>query len=231
VARIAALICVGGAAAAAAAVALAAQSPKAVRSAIFAAARGEHSVHYVSRSSGSGSTAVVADVGATRGIQRITFRKGGASGRATVLVVSRTAYILGDAFSLRGFFGFSASQAKRYKNQWITIPHTSPAFGTVAAAVTLGSFLTEVYPQANLARVRGSVDGRQVVGVRGVSRHEGERVVETVYARAKGAPLPVEEKETGSAGFHGLTRVGPWNRPVRVQAPGHAVPASLVLGH
>ena len=228
--RAAAVLAVAAVAAVGAAVALAAQSPKALRNAIFAAARAQHSVHYVSKQTGPGrSGTIVGDVARGRGMQRITFRTNGRTGRATVLVVHRTAYIRGDAFTLQSFFGFSASQAQQHANQWITIAHTSPAYASVAAAVTLPSFLGEIYPQANLTRVSGSVGGRRVVGVRGAARHEGERLVETVYARAQGTPLPVEEDETASGGFRGRTNIGPWNRPVRVRPPGHAVTVSRVL--
>jgi len=218
-------------AAAAAAVALAAQSPKSLRNAIFSAARAQQSVHYVSKSAGRGSSGtIVGDVAPGQGVQRITFRKNGRTGRATVLVVHRTAYIRGGAFTLQSFFGLGASQAKQYANQWITIAHTSPAYATVAAAVTLPSFLDKIYPQANLVRVPGSVGGlRPTVGVRGAATHEGERLVETVYARAQGTPLPVEEVEAGSGGSHGRTSIGPWNRPVRFQAPEHAVTVSRTL--
>ncbi len=230
-ARLLALVLLLATAAVGAGVAFAAQSPKALRSAIFAAARAQHSVHYVSKSTGpGGSGTVVGDVAATRGVQRITFRKAGRTGRATVLLVDRTAYLRGDGLTLRGFFGFSASDSTRLAHHWLTIRHTSPAYAPVADAVTLGSFLDEIYPQVDLARASGSVGGRRVVGLRGVSRHEGERLAEALYARARGAPLPVQEKETGSTGTHGLVSIGPWNGPVRVQPPGNTVPVSLVVG-
>jgi hypothetical protein len=232
VVRIVALALLVTAAAVEAAAALAAQSPKALRAAILAAARAQHSVHYVSKATGAGgSGTIVGDVAAKRGVQRIAFRKGGGSGRATVLVVHRTAYVRGDAFTLRDFFGFSASQSKRYAHRWITIPSTSPAYAGVAAAVTLGSFLTQIIPKTHLVRVSGTVGGRPVVGVRGVARHEGESLVQTVYARAQGTRLPVREMEKGSAGFHGVTSIGPWNRRVHVQAPLRAVTVARVLGH
>jgi len=217
------------AAAVAAAAAPAAQGPVALRAAIFAAARAQRSVHYVAHPEGPGGSAtIVGDVGATAGVQRIAFRRGGASGLATVRVVHRTAYVRADALTLRGFFGFGAGQASRYAGTWIAIRHTSRAYAGVAAAVTLRSFLAEIYPQAGLVRVSGSVGGRRVVGVRGLARHEGAQLVETVYAPATGAPLPVLEREAGAAGYRGLTRIGPWNRPLRVRAPAHAVPFSEV---
>jgi hypothetical protein len=91
-ARVAALIFVLVAAAVAAAVAFAAQSPKALRAEIFAAARKQHSVHYVDVGAAQGlKQTMVGDVAATRGIQRISFTLQGKKGEFTVLVISRTA--------------------------------------------------------------------------------------------------------------------------------------------
>jgi hypothetical protein len=228
--RAAPLAAAAVAAGAAVAAAHATTSPTALRDAIFAAARAQRSLHYVARPRGPGGAAtIVADVAAASGVQRIAFRQGSEAGRATVRVVRRTAYIRGDAFTLRGFFGFSASQARRYAGVWISIGHRSRAYPAVAAAVTSGSFLAEIYPQADLVRVFGSFAGRRLVGVRGSARHEGAQLVETVYARPAGTPLPVLERERGPAGYRAVTEIGPWNRPLRVRAPAHAVPFSRVV--
>jgi hypothetical protein len=230
VARVATFLVVLGAAAAAAAVALAAQSPNALRAAIFSAARAQHSVHYVARTSVSGvSVTTVGDVAAKRGIQHITFRGNGRSGRATVLVLPGPAYMRGDEVALQGFFGLTASQAGRYTHVWISIPRGNGAYAEIAAAVTLGSFLDEIYPQTKLVRVSGAVGGRRVIGVRGLARHEGQRFVETLYARAQGRRLPVLETDAGASGFRSRTTIGPWNGTVHVRAPANPVPISRVV--
>ena len=228
-ARVATLAVFLAAAAAAAAVALAAQSPRQLRAAIFSAAHAQHSVHYVARTSAAGGSITTAgDVAAKRGVQHITFRGGGRSGRATVLVLPGPAYIRGDDVALQGFFGLSPAQSRRYARVWISVPRANGVYSQIAAAVTLGSFLDEIYPQAKLVRLSGSVGGRRVVGVRGLARHEGQRFLETLYAPAQGQPLPMLETDMGAA-VHSLTAIGPWNRAVRVRAPAHAVPISRVV--
>src|SRR5947207_849028 len=80
------------------AVSLAAPSPAALLGSILAAGRAQHSVHYVSKIQlGTVRIAQVADVGATKGIQRITYSKAGTTGHVTVVVSAGRAYVRGDA--------------------------------------------------------------------------------------------------------------------------------------
>jgi hypothetical protein len=232
VVRVGALVLVGAAAAVTAAVAFAAQSPKQLRAAMLRAASMHHSVHYVSTSSVPGrAIRMVSDVGRARGIQRITVTSHGRSGPATVLVVGRTAYIRGDAFTLHNYFPLTRAQAGSYAGKWISIPSTSGAYSIVAADATFASFLADLLPSKNLAVVRATIAGRKSVGVRGTVRQTGLTLVEIVYAPAAGAPLPSEEKafparHTGTS----LTRMSRWNEPVHVTAPADAVPISTVVG-
>jgi hypothetical protein len=193
---------------------------------MFRLARAQRSVHYVVTSAGvgGGGLTIVADVAAAQGVQRIVYRRAGKSGRATIRVVRRTAYIRGDAFALHGFLGFTTAQSTRYAGRWLALSHTSAAYATVAAAVTLKSFLAQIYPQTHLSRVHGTLAGHRLEGVRGNASHEGVSFVETVYARAGRSRLPVEESETSAkVGFSSRTVIGPWNETVRVRAPNHAL--------
>lgn len=200
---------------------------------MLAAASARHSVHYVSTSSARGHfIRIVSDVGAGRGIQRITVTSGGHSGPATVLVVGGSAYIQGNAFTLSNYFPFTQAQAARYAGQWISIPSTSGAYAAVAADATFSSFLSDLLPGKHLSVVRATVAGRRSVGVRGPVRQGGLRLVETVYAPARGTPLPFEEKAVAArVGGTSLTRMSRWNESVRLAAPANAVPITTVVGH
>ena len=57
-------------------------------------------------------------------------------------------------------------------------------------------------------------------------------LTETVYAPARGTPLPFEEKAV-AARVRGtsVARLSRWNEPVHVAAPANAVPISTVVGH
>jgi hypothetical protein len=205
--------------------AFAAQSPKSLRASIFNAARAERSVHYVTQTTGNGSVTIVADAGRTSGIQRIRYANGGESGHVTVIVANDTAYLNGDEFTLHGFLGFAQAQAARYANVWIRVPHQSHLYATVADAVTLPSFLAEVYPKADLTSLTRRVKGVTLVGVRGTTTHQGVPFVEAIYTRPGGKPLPVVEVEaTAGAAFRSSTALGRWNETLRISVPQHAVP-------
>jgi hypothetical protein len=208
-----------------AAVAFGAQSPKSLRASMFAAARAERTVHYVTHTAGNGAVVIVADAGRTRGIQRIRYASGGKSGRVKVVVANNTAYVHGDAFTLHGFLGLPQAQAARYANVWIRVPQQSHLYAAVADAVTLPSFLSEIYPKTDLALVSKKLNGVTVVGVRGLTKHQGIPFVEAVYTRAGGKPLPVGEVEaTPGAAFRSTTAIGRWNEKLRISVPQHAVP-------
>lgn len=216
----------------AAAAALAARSPQQLRAAMLEAASARHSVHYVSTSSASGhAIRMVSDVGRGRGIQRITFTSQGQSGPATVLVVNRMAYIRGNVFTLRGFFGFTQAQATQYAGKWISVPSSNPAYSALTADATFASFLADLLPKKHLALASATIGGKRAVGVRGTVRQGGLTLVETVYAPARGTPLPIEARAV-PAGHPGtsLSRLSRWNEPVHVAPPAHAVPISAVVG-
>jgi len=159
------------------------------------AAAAQQSVHYVSTSSVPGhAIRMVSDVGPSRGIQRITVTSHGRSGPATVLVVGHTAYIRGNAFTLHNYFPFTQAQAASYAGKWISIPSTSGAYSAVAADATFASFLADLLPSTHLSVVRATIAGRKSLGVRGSVRQAGVTLVETVYAPARGTPLPSVEK-------------------------------------
>ena len=214
-------------------IALAAESPTQLRAAMLKAASARHSVHYVSKSSASGHTIrMVSDVGRRRGIQRITFTSGGHSGPATVLVARRTAYIRGNAFTLQSFFGFTQAQAAGYAGKWISVPSAHPAYPDLTADATFASFLADLLPKKHLKLAKATIAGKRAVGVRGTVRQGSVTLVETVFAPARGTPLPIEAK-AAPAGEPGtsLTRMSRWNEPVRISAPAHAVPIATVLAH
>jgi hypothetical protein len=212
------------------AVALAAQTPKALRASILAAARAQHSVHYLSTSVGPVRTQIVGDVANGHGIQRITFTKSGKTGHVTVIVVNRTAYIRGDAFTLNNYMELPASGAAKYAGRWISVAHSNRAYSDVAAAVTLPSFVQELDLGGKTTRVSGTFGGRKVVGVRMTLSSQGLREVETLFARPGRVPLPLAEKDVVvGTGAWSQAVMARWNERVRVHAPAHTVPFAKVV--
>ncbi len=214
------------------AAALASQSPQLLRASIVRATLAQRWVHYVETGTAPGlRQTMVCDVSARRGVQRITVRLHGKTGRFTVIVVGHTAYVRGDVPALHDYLGFPAARARKYAGRWISVPRTSRAYAAFAADVTLGSLVADHVPQSNLSTVSGTVGGRKVLGLRGTVVVAGVSSTTIVYVRSAAHPLPLETRDVSSQhGFRDGLALGPWNRPVPIEAPTHAVPISIVLG-
>jgi hypothetical protein len=215
-------ICLAGAGATLAAAA--ASSPQALLSSILAAGRAQHAVHYVSDARlGTTHVIQVTDVAATEGIQRITYVKAGQSGHVTVIVSGRNAYVRGDAFALVNYMGFKPAASAKYANVWIKIPASDPAYPRVAADVTLASAIDTLKgPGRPLAAPRKTIGGQRMAGVEWRTRVGGKIVVITLYARASGKPLPVQERATRGNGVFSVT-FNRWNLALNVALPSSAV--------
>lgn len=219
------LIFVVAAAALAAAAAFAAQSPKALRRSMFAAARQQHSVHYVEvgvAQSQDLHQRMVGDVAGGRGIQRVSFRISGKKGHFTVRVVKRIAYLRADIVALHDYFGFSGAQSAHFRGHWVAIRPSSSLYKPLASSVTLPSFLRDIYPRKPLALVRSKIHGRRITGVRGLNREPGVHFIEAVYPDRKLRPLEVADYDPKQAFVDGI-EISRWNEPVHVKAPAHSV--------
>jgi hypothetical protein len=198
----------------------AAGSPSERLASIAKTARAQHSVHYVSvQKEGTTSLTIVADVGPTAGIQRITYRRGGKSGHLTVIVARRTAYMRGDPFVLRQFLGFPAAAATKFAGTWLRARHTSQAYGPIAEDATFASALDDHDPAGTLSNVkRTKIEGQAAVGVRATTRVQGQKVVRTIWVAATGKPLLVGQFTTAPGVAVSIT-YSDWNKPVHVSAP------------
>jgi hypothetical protein len=185
-------------------------------------------VHYVGKAQWANKeirVVQVADVGQTTGIQRITYSLGARKGHETIIVSAGTAYIRGDAFTLVRYQGFRAPAAAKYADTWVQIPHTDSRYATVAADVTLPSAMAtlDAPPGSPTALPNATIAGRRVVGVRWRETLHGTTVVTTLYARASGRPLPVEQG--ASRGVNGFTVLfSDWNESLKIAVPISSVP-------
>ena len=202
----------------------AAVSPTALLGSIFAAARSERSVHYVVVARpGVARVSLVGDAAVSQGIQRITYGRGSKTGHVTVIVSADTAYVRGDAFTLVNYMGFKAPAAATYANAWVLIPRSDPDYTTVAGAVRLQSTLDQLKLSGPVATVlQTTVAGQQVLGVRGKGPFPGGTAVATLYARASGSPLPVQEV-IGRGSRQATVTFSKWNQPVHLAIPANTV--------
>jgi hypothetical protein len=215
-----------------AAVALAAQSPRALRNSIVAAARSEHSVHWEGDDIvGGARVSTGADVNATEGAQQVTFYLGKTKAHITIRVVDHTAYVKGDALGLRLNLDLTSTQASKYAGQWISIPKTDKLYAGTAQADTLGSLISSIVPHGRLKAFSAKVHGLRVIGVRSVHGKGKKKTLQILGARARGKRLPIEEDElTPGMKTISHTTLSRWNETVRVTAPAQAVPISTVRG-
>lgn len=209
--------------------AAAAVSPGTLATSAIAAMRAQRSYHYASRqvepSNGGARVTLVGDASRAEGIQRITFSKGSRSGHVTVLVAANTAYIRGDAFTLMNYMGFPATAAATYSGKWLSLAHTAPDFHTVAADVRLDSSALDELKMPPSVRIVGGtvVRGQHVTGLRATVHHTGLSGLETLYVRAAGLPLPVEQTVTRNGKLVVDIVFDGWGEPVHVSAPSSAV--------
>ena len=225
------LVVVG--AAVAAAVALAAQSPKALRASILATAKAQQSVHYVAvQTAGTSLLTLTGDVAAADGRQEVSFKSGKATGKISILVVDQVAYVQGDSNGLQQLLGLSKTQAGTYAGQWISIPKGDKHYSSTAASVTLGSFLASITPQGRLAVFKSKLHGRRVIGVRAISGTGKKKKLQILVASASGKRLPLEEEDIWPARqYLSTSKMSKWNESVQVQAPSSSVPIATVVAH
>ena len=207
------------------AVSLAASSPIALLVRIFAAARAQHSVHYVSTAQlGTTRVVQVSDVATAKGIQRISYTKSGTTGHVTVIVFGHSAYVRGDAFALVNFMGFNPAASAKSANDWVLIPRGDRDYANVAGDVTLPSAIGSLKgPGRPMAAPSATIGDQRVVGVQWRALVGGKRVVIKLYARASGTPLPVEQRATRGNAVISVTLSG-WNEAIGIRAPTAAVP-------
>lgn len=234
--RFAASVAVLAATAALAAVAFAARSPRALRAAIFATAEKQHSLRYVERDAAPGlRQEMVSDISGKRGVQRVSFTLQGngrsAQGGFTVRVVEPLVYFRADEVSMHDYLGFTAAQAATYHDKWIVVRRRQHLYKNLAEAVTIPSFLRDIYPSAPLTLARTSIGGHEYTGVRGTNSTEGAgfKFVDTVFPDSKMRPLAVSAVER-SKGFVSAVRLSRWNHAIRVPVPPDAVPITSVEG-
>jgi hypothetical protein len=230
--RMVVLALVVTAVAVAATVALAAQSPKALRDSMLAAAKTQHSVHYATRTVvGNALLTLAGDVAATNGRQQVGMKVGKATGHATILVLDQTAYVQGNANGLQFLLGLTKAQASSYAGRWISILRGDKHYNQTAGDVTLGSFLQSITPHGRLAALKGKVRGRRVVGVKATSGTGKRKELQVLAAPATGKRLPLEEDELSPGrAYISHTAMSKWNEPVQVPAPANSVPLTTVVG-
>jgi hypothetical protein len=121
--------------------------------------------------------------------------------------------------------GFSAAEAAAFAGHWLSLSHTAPGFATVAAAVRLASAVDQVKLPAPIhAGAAKKVDGLATNALVSTQTKNNVKLVQTLYVRAAGAPLPVEESVVRNGTLVSRVVFTRWNEHVTAAVPAGAVP-------
>jgi hypothetical protein len=139
-------------------------------------------------------------------------------------VLDGKVYLTGNAAGFNQFFGFSKAGASAAVGKWVSVPRASKYYQALSFRLTMGTavqYLALGRSLESLAPTR--VRGLAVNAVRETGKTNGVSLVETVYIRAKGAPLPVEAL-LSIGGFPATIVYTNWGRPPRAVPPRKSVP-------
>ena len=182
----------------------------------------EHSVRWVSTESANGvKLGIISDVGRAAGSQIITWTEGSSEGILSVVLVSGTAYIIGNGAGLY-LQGFTTAAATKEANKWIAVKPSSAAYASAAAGLTISTALNPLHMTGPVSVVPGAtILGMTTRGFKGTSKpFQGQPgAAEKLYLRFSGAPLPVEAVQANTT-----TVFDNWGEPIKVTAPLGAVP-------
>ena len=205
-------------------------SPKAVRASIVAAALAQKSVRWTENVLVPEMEAnrTTADVTTDSGTQRIAYlsRTNKYDDVVQIRLVKHTVYLRGDAESLLQTLNgdmpitpnLTDAQARKYAGKWISIPQGNALYAQTADGLTLAAIVRDVTPHGKLTLAHGT----QLRFVQANGNFQ------SLWASARGEPLPVGFTVNGCTGCFVNYRFSKWNEPVNVQAPAHSTPIATV---
>ena len=201
----------------------------------------ESSLHYVSTSTGDGlTTRIVGDVNRTSGTQTIVVT-GRAKGSMVIELVGHEAYFRGDATAIEVLIGLTRPEASAAAGRWISVVPADPAYGSTAAALTVGSVISEITLTPPITGGRSTVvGGRTVVQVAGT--WVGDGITAQNHATGKlevtgdVTPLPlsfsgVVPATPQATRFVNNIAVSGWGEAVQVTPPSSSTPLALITGN
>lgn len=166
------------------------------------------------------------DVALDRGRQLIHFK----AIRAEVIVIGRRAFIGGNSAAMADYFGLP-SQA-HLAGKWASLTPADRDFTTVAADVTLKSYVTDLLPTGPWTRVDSMSDGQPIIGITGSPPAAAKAPAgahETIYLSTGSDPLPIRETDSAPDGTSGTITLSHWGEPVKVSAPARAIPIATIV--
>jgi hypothetical protein len=166
----------------------------------------------------------VTQAGRRDGTSSVTVRVGKVTLKLNWALIGKTVYFNGNANALSGALGFTATAAKQEAGKWISATAAAGGlFQELSSYLTVSSVTTILDLVGEMTFLPATtVRGQAVLGIQGIRLSDEEKVTETIYVKATGAPLPVELSQTGQ-GATGYTYFGPWGQPPAAKAPPSAL--------
>jgi len=198
------------------------------------------SLHYVSTSVGSGiTTTIVGDVGKTVGTQTIYVRDKKVTATMVIRLVGHEAYFKGAAAAIYVLIGLTPAQSDAAAGRWISVVPSDSVYQSIAAALTVGSVMSELALSQPIVGTRDVMaEGQPALEISGAWTGNGITAKDhatgalDVTRGARSLPVSfsgVEPKNAKTSRFTSRFVVSHWGESVDVAPPAFSVPLSTIL--
>ncbi|HTW09906.1 MAG TPA: hypothetical protein VME46_20555 [Acidimicrobiales bacterium] len=167
-------------------------------------------------------------VGRSSGTEEVSV-VGSEQGQVSVLLFGAVAYFKGDAGGLSSIIGFAPRYAQAEQSKWVALRQAvdPTAYAAIAYEMTVATTAASLAMSGTVTELPSArLNGQRVIGLRGFSGPTSESpsggILETLYVRAVGAPLPVELVQATPSVRLSMS-FGAWGTPPSVRPPGGAV--------
>ncbi|HTV10994.1 MAG TPA: hypothetical protein VME20_03960 [Acidimicrobiales bacterium] len=166
---------------------------------------------------GSSVESLVGDLGVKRGIETITQNKD----TVTIELTPSYAYVKGNEPGLTSIMGFSASQAKKIGNEWVSVKAGTSQYTSLASGLDTSS-LAGLLPDVKGTTL--SVEKAKPVDLfllkwTSAATSSSPQLTHTLTLAAVGDTLPVEQSTVAANGSTETAAFSKWGEAVRVSAP------------
>lgn len=198
------------------------------------------SLHYVSTSVGNGvTTTIVGDVNQTAGTQTVVVSTERVKVSVVIELVGHEAYFRGSAAAVEVVIDLTAREAAAAADQWVSVVPSDSVYEATAAALTVGSVMSELALSSPITGVRDIVaQGQPALQLSGAWTGNGitaaDRATAELDVTRGPASLPlsfngVEPANTRASRFTASFVVGKWGEQVKVAPPAFSVPLATII--
>ncbi len=192
---------------------------------------GHQGVHFDSTASqGNVTIEVTGDTGATTGMQKLVVQNGSVTEVVTAMVVGSTGYINANSAALHHVIGLTNAQSSKYAGKWLSFPTSNNGLNELITGLLNSQVSSELQMSGPYRYAApATIAGQRVLAIRGSETTQGGgNVPTTLYVRATGTPLPVQEVTNpghsgGKSAIHGTVTFSHWGEGTNEHAPAHAV--------